>query len=281
MSDHSEAIVGPLHRSRNWAADAVGSIHDDETAGKLGFRGGTVPGDVHINQFVPVVLERFGDEWWRSGHLSLMFKNATVDGEPVRAIVEPTTAGTTQSPVRIEREDGMLVCEGSAGVGDYSTSALRSRDLYPCEPDNLSILRQVSPSLSMGRHEVDATADRQIERLNSGLIGGPLSEYGDPDANGQVLACPSTIVQYLWGIPVETLRPVVKEAVGLFGAIEFAFDNGPWRLPGPVTIDSHVVGLSESPKTESLWFESQALDEQEQPIVTFRMLLRFMKASAA
>lgn len=280
MSETREAIVGPLHRSRNWAAHATGSIHDDETAEKLGFRGGTVPGDVHINQFVPVLIERFGEEWWRSGHLSLMFKNATVDGEPVRAIAEPIAEGTQQSPVRIERDDGMLVCEGSAGIGDYSGSALRSRDLYPCEPDGLNILKRVKPGMSLGRHEIDASPERQLELLDAGLIGGPVPQYSDADGNGQVFACPSTIVQYLWGIPVESLRPIVEDAVGLFGAIEFAFDNGPWRLPGKTIIDSHVVSLSESPKTESLWFESQALDASEQPIVTFRMLLRFMKASA-
>ena len=45
-------IKGPLWAARNWSADAgAGSIHDDATAAKLGFRGGTVAGDVHMNQF--------------------------------------------------------------------------------------------------------------------------------------------------------------------------------------------------------------------------------------
>ena len=38
----SEVIKGPLWAARNWSADAgAGSIHDDETAARLGFRGGT------------------------------------------------------------------------------------------------------------------------------------------------------------------------------------------------------------------------------------------------
>ena len=46
---------GPLWAARNWSADAgAGSIHDDATATELGFRGGTVAGDIHMNQFPPV-----------------------------------------------------------------------------------------------------------------------------------------------------------------------------------------------------------------------------------
>ena len=38
-------MEGPLWEARNWAAsEGAGSIHDDTTAEKLGFRGGTVPG---------------------------------------------------------------------------------------------------------------------------------------------------------------------------------------------------------------------------------------------
>ena len=38
-------ISGPLRRSVNNSSTAKGSIHDDATASKLGFRGGTVAGD--------------------------------------------------------------------------------------------------------------------------------------------------------------------------------------------------------------------------------------------
>ena len=44
----TEVITGPLWAARNWSADeGEGSIHDDATAEKLGFRGGTVAGDIH------------------------------------------------------------------------------------------------------------------------------------------------------------------------------------------------------------------------------------------
>ncbi len=280
MSDNAEAIKGPLWANRNWAIDAgKGSIHDDDTAEELGFRGGTVPGDVHMNQFVPVVLERFGRDWFSNGHLSLIFKNATVDGEPVRAIAEPI-GSDGMAAVRGEREDGMLVCVGSAGLGDYSQSAMRTANTYPCEPEELSILRRVKPGISLGDYDIEAKPTRQFELLEAGLISDALDDYRIADDNGQVIACPSTIVQHLWGIPMDGLRPLVEDAVGLFGAIEFGFDAGPWRLPGKYTLRSHVVSLGQSPKTENLWFETRAFDSNDVPVVTFRMMLRFVKGSS-
>lgn len=278
--DSAEVITGPLWRNRNWAIDAgKGSIHDDDTAEELGFRGGTVPGDVHMNQFVPVVIERFGRDWFKSGHLSLMFKNATVDGEPVRAIVEPAEPAN-QAVVRGEREDGMLVCVGSAGLGDYSNSAMRTANTYPCEPEELTILRRVAPGMSLGEYDVQATPERQLELLDAGLISDHISDYREPDENGQVIACPSTIVQHLWGIPMDGLRPKVEDAVGLFGAMEFGFDAGPWKLPDRYTLRSHVLQVGQSPKTENLWFETRAFDSNDVPVVTFRMMLRFVKGSS-
>jgi hypothetical protein len=41
-----------------------------------------------------------------------------------------------------------------------------------------------------------------------------------------------------------------------------------------------VVAVSESPKTESMWFDSSAHDDAGRLIVTQRMMLRFMKDSS-
>ena len=40
-----------IRTPRNLSADSKGSIHDDATATTLGFRGGTVAGDFHLDQF--------------------------------------------------------------------------------------------------------------------------------------------------------------------------------------------------------------------------------------
>src|SRR5690554_6362968 len=79
-------IHGPERSPRNNARHlGAGSIHDDDTAQKLGFRDGTVAGSLHMEQFPPLLVETFGEQWLRTGGLSLYFKYATTDGEPVRA----------------------------------------------------------------------------------------------------------------------------------------------------------------------------------------------------
>lgn len=60
MTASSNVITGPVRRPRNMAAHIAGSIHDDATATALGFRGGTVAGSVHLDQFPPLLIQAFG-----------------------------------------------------------------------------------------------------------------------------------------------------------------------------------------------------------------------------
>ena len=174
----SELIKGPLWAGCNWAAEAgEGSIHDDVTAAELGFRGGTVPGDVHMNQFPPVLLKVFGEQWFVSGNLSLSFKNATVDGEEVQVFAEPLAPGATQTRVWMERADGLLVSTGTAAVGDHGQSELRRKDLRPCDPSELRILNQIEPGMSLGEYDVFVSPELQFERYDHNLISDPLAWY--------------------------------------------------------------------------------------------------------
>ncbi|MQA00538.1 MAG: hypothetical protein GEU80_14610 [Dehalococcoidia bacterium] len=67
IEEQDGVMRGPLKAPANLAADAAGSIHDDKTAQKLGFRGGTVAGSVHMQQFPPVLVRAFGPEWFETG----------------------------------------------------------------------------------------------------------------------------------------------------------------------------------------------------------------------
>ncbi len=64
-------LESELRAARNWSADTKGSIHDDATAAKLGFRGGTVAGSIHMDQFPPLLLRAFGTRFFHDGALSL------------------------------------------------------------------------------------------------------------------------------------------------------------------------------------------------------------------
>ncbi len=143
-----------------WKSDCQSAGFDDATAAELGFRGGTVAGDVHMNQFPPMLIQVFGNEWFERGNLSLSFKNATVDLEKVQVFVEPLEPDQQQTKVWMEREDGMLVCTGTAAVGDHSQSELRRKDLRPCDPSELRILNRLHAGMSLGQYDVFAVPDK-------------------------------------------------------------------------------------------------------------------------
>ena len=56
-AEQDGVLVGPIRAPKNSASHlGAGSIHDDATAQKLGFRGGTVAGSLHMEQFPPLAL---------------------------------------------------------------------------------------------------------------------------------------------------------------------------------------------------------------------------------
>lgn len=277
----TEVIKGPLWAANNWSADAgAGSIHDDATAEELGFRGGTVAGDVHMNQFPPVLVEVFGNEWFERGNLSLSFKNATVDQEKVQVFADALAPGATQTRVWMEREDGLLVCTGTAALGDHSQSELRKKDLRPCEPGELKILNRLHAGLSLGEYDVIADTTKQFQRYDTKVISDPMTWYRDSSPWGEVVAAPCTILEYLWAYPMQGLQPYVGESVGLFGAIEIGFVNGPFLMNRAYHLKSEVICVGQSPQTEYVWYETSAANEAGEEVATLRMQSRVMKASS-
>lgn len=280
----TDIIEGPLWAARNWSIDeGAGSIHDDETATELGFRGGTVAGDVHMNQFTSVVIKTFGNEWFEHGHLALSYKFATVDLEKVQVFAEKRAPGADLVKVWMEREDGTLVCTGTAGIGDQSKSALRDRDLRACEPSELRICKDLVPGMDLGTFEYEVSSEKQFERFDQGIISDPLEAWRKPVLFDGIVACPSTYVQYMWREPtLEGMAPHLPDGiVGLFSAIEIGNVNGPFLLDRPYTITSELVAVGESPQTEFVWHDAKASDPDGKEIANFRMMQRFMKASSS
>src|SRR3954468_13660426 len=134
--------TGPFRQPRNSAAEVKGSIHDDATAAKLGFKGGTVAGSIHMDQFVPGLLALYGDAWFQTGSLSLYFTQATVDAEKVRAKVEP---GAERARLSMENEAGARICRGTAAPGRDTGSELARRMAAQtsAEPGGLRILKDM------------------------------------------------------------------------------------------------------------------------------------------
>ncbi|MEX2394125.1 MAG: hypothetical protein WD826_06570 [Actinomycetota bacterium] len=272
-------LVGPLRRSVNQAQGVRDSIHNDAVASKLGFRGGTVAGSIHLELFPPLLLQAFGDKWLERGTLSVNFRNPTTDREPVRAYVtQPSVDGDTQVDVRVEREDGLLVGEGTASVGDATEpSALLQLDLDRFEPGELRILAGVSGGDPIPEADMAMPAEVQTARMD--VITEPLEWYTDSPWGGPI-ASPATIVHFLYAHPARVLGKNAGRAVGLFGAIETRQVNGPLVLDRSYRVGGEIVAVGQSPKTEYVWFESYANAEDGTRVAEMRMQLRWMKESS-
>ena len=272
-------IVGPLRHPVNQAQGVRDSIHNDAVASKLGFRGGTVAGSIHLELFPPLLLEAFGERWFERGTLSVNFRNATTDREPVRASVrQPQGKGDAQVDVKIERDEGLLVGEGTASVGDVDEpSALLQLDLSRFEPGELRILAGVERGDAIPEADVNMPAKHQHDRL--AVITEPLEWYTESPWGGPI-ASPATIVHYLYTHPAKVIGSKAGRAVGLFGAIEIRHINGPLLLDRTYRVGGAVVAVGQSPKTEYVWFESYANDADGKRIAEMRMQLRWMKASS-
>lgn len=277
-------LTGPLRQSVNQAQEVEGSIHNDEIATKLGFRGGTVAGSIHLELFPPLLRQAFGDAWFERGTLSINFRNPTMNREPVRALLNAPAKEATdvQTSAWIERDDGMLVGEGSASVGDPSEkTALQSIDVTKYSAPQPRILAGLTAGQKIPEAEIDMSRKAQDRRID--VITEVLDWYTDSPWGGPI-ASPATIVHYLYGHPARVIGRGTEgtggDAVGLFGAIEIGHVNGPLVLDRTYQVGGTILAVGESPKTEYVWFESYADTPEGKRVAEMRMQLRWMKASS-
>jgi hypothetical protein len=270
----TEVLAGAVRRPRNRAAGARGTIHDDVTARGLGFRAGTVAGSVHMDQFVPLLVDAFGPGWFERGSLSLYFRQATADGEPVQAFLQ-RPGGRAQVRAWMTTAEGAMVAEGTASLGrSPEPSALHARDLRPVDPGRLRIFAGLRPGQPLDPVEVTADGARQREAIEAGAMTEPLPWYTGASPWGGPIAAPSTVVHLLYRDLLAPLQEATGHVVGLFGAIEVRFDGGPVFLDRSYRVAGEVVALSETPQTEVLWFDSRTVG------AGMRMMLRKLKAAS-
>lgn len=277
-------FAGPLREPRNLEQEIKGSIHDDAMAVKLGLRGGTVAGSLHMEQFMPLLTHLFGRRWWQTGGLSLYFRYATTDRERVQCFArkpepDPATHDDSRAEVWIDHENGERVAEGTASVGmPDPASPLRLRVQRVPVPKDLRILSD----LVVGRESASVPTKATWERLERRLcvIVEPLLDYGRGSEWGGPIAPPSLIVDAMTTVQQELLPPEKKYGVGLWGAIEIQHLRGPVFVERDYEVRARVLAVSETPKTEYLWYEGTLSDPKSgDDIAGMLMMLRFMKAS--
>jgi hypothetical protein len=81
----------------------------------------------------------------------------------------------------------------------------------------------------------------------------------------------------------ESIEKECGDFVGLYGAIEIKNHNGPLLLDTDYTITGRVLDVSDSPKTEVLWFTTEARvagEPASAPIASLTMMTRLLKDSS-
>ena len=182
------------------AARGAGSIHDDAVASKLGFKGGTVPGSVHMNQFVPLIVKIYGEKWFEQGtgsRPSSPRRPSTTSS--VRAMAE---RGEERARLRQYNEQGDQICEETAsldsrrprrGTGSPHGHAGPCRARPPAHPRRLKVGDKPRDIPLKVDREALLTAARDHHRRAAGLsreehsAAGPGHPPGPPGA-GTVLA---------------------------------------------------------------------------------------------
>jgi hypothetical protein len=268
-------LTGPLRGPRQMLEEQVydghKSIHDDETAEKLGFAGAPIEGPTHFSQFEPLAVQLWGEAFYERGCFSAHYLNMVVEGEQVRASVR--TDGEGRALMTSEKEDGTAVLEGTATLGpDHGHTALDARRAKLRPHGDLVILRDMKVGDSgpqpepvrMGfeQHLGDwypFTLAQKLERITERCSwhtpeGGAASPWGRPIVPFEMI---SALTQYT----VEQAAFKVRTPnVGLFADLEIRMIEGPVFVDTDYVLQREVVALSESRRTESYWTLTRVLE---------------------
>ncbi|SDS98315.1 hypothetical protein SAMN05216198_3327 [Halopseudomonas litoralis] len=264
-------LCGPLREPKQMLADQQysghTSIHDDDMAEKLGFRAGPIEGPTHFSQFVPLLAEIWGKDWFERGCFSAHFQNMVVEGEQVRAFVERPAPGATRVRCWAEKADGTPVLEASASLGDADATLLDERMAKLRPVDKLVILADLHVGMTGAVEEkARMAADQHMGELYPFSLGQKLGRITENSLwYAEAESSP-------WGRPIIPLEmvsvlaeysskqaafPVKQPVVGLFADQEIRMIDGPLFVGEDYLIRREVVALSESKRTESYWVRSR------------------------
>lgn len=125
----AEFATGFRHLS-NTSSEQKGSIHDDEPAQKLGFKGAFVPGSVVGTSAMPAIMAHFGEAWLHGGWYDMNFVSPVYVRDDVRTVSE---AAGEELACRVETREPRLCCAARAGLGNALpwSPAIDSNDVFP------------------------------------------------------------------------------------------------------------------------------------------------------
>lgn len=294
------ALCGPLRRPRQMLAeqryDGHKSIHDDTTAEGLGLRAGPIEGPTHFSQFDPLLYHLYGQAWFETGCLSAHYQNMVVEGEEVRAFVQPAEPGRV-ARIWAEKRDGTPVLTGTASVGPCieaeptEPTEIEQRIAKLRSPGRLVIYRDLrvgqkaaaAERVRMGfeQHMGDSYPFTLADKLKA--ITEPCRWYTPDGGAGSPWGRPILPREMISVLLSSSSAPDLRgrgPAIGLFAGQEIRLIRGPLFVDHPYDLEREVIALSESARTESAWIRTRVFDGETRALVA-EMILNHavMKAS--
>ena len=294
IAESNGVLTGPWRQPKQMlhaqTYDSHASIHDDATAQKLGFQGGTIEGPTHFSQFAPLCERIWGKEWFETGCLSAHYRNPVFEGEKVQASIEMPKAGQTICAVGMTRKDGTEILRGTASVGRDVTDTALSQRLKELKPlTDAVILHDVKVGMKTARQSVKMDLDQQMgdlypfslrEKLK--VITEPSPHYSSSDNPWGRPIVPFEMLSVLFQYRAREDRlPVRGPAVGLFADQEIRLLRGPLFVGESYTTEREVVALSGSRRTESMWVHTTVFGGDGTPVATMLLNGASIKQSYA
>ena len=265
-------LTGPFRSPRQMLAhqeyDGHASVHDDETAEKLGLIGAPIEGPTHFSQFDPIGVALWGHTWFERGCISSHFENMVIEGEEVQATARLTGADTAQ--ISAAKADGTPVLSGTITVGPHHPQTELDRRRAALKPaGDLHILDQVR----IGEKSGVASGTMTFSERNGNLYPFSLQEKLQAITENSPWYEPSTAAESPWGraiVPTEMISVLAANcpaagtvrgpAVGLFMDLEIRMHAGPVFVDKEYELQREVVALGQTRRVEFYWTDTRIVD---------------------
>ncbi|MFW6093018.1 MAG: hypothetical protein ACODAC_03515 [Pseudomonadota bacterium] len=271
-----EIMAGRWCRPGAAPAEAAEAVGGEAAARQSGFTAARVPGSVHLEQFVPLLVEHFGADWWRRGVISVCFEAPVAYGEPVRSYLEPVAAGRVRIWMNGEGEE--LLLRGSATLGEDADSAVRHRLAQVKPAPELRILAGVATGRVCPPLPVRIASGQVAARLEH--ISEPMRCYHDAERYGAPVAPLADLVHAMRAVEPQIAAPA-EAAAGAFGALEVGYRDGPALCDRDYLAEGRVLALSGGPKAEHLWYRTDLYGARDEQVVAWMITqYRLLKESS-
>ena len=262
------------------------SIHDDSTAQKVGMRGGTIQGTIHLSMFAPLMLKMCGDDrWFETGSVSIYYTFATTDREEVRAVVKMPPEGVEIDNFQLEAKIEMKEDEKLAGIGTISVgepkklSYLQSQEIKNSPHEDLRILSRYKLGYEFSPEDI-LFSQKDIDWRDRSITDHLDYYLGESSPWGQSILSPTAAFSAM-ALGFDTTNFSEFNAVAFYGGTEIRHIKGPIKANTSYVVAGKIVGLGASRKTEYLWLDSVLKEKESGKIVaSMRHLNRFMKAGS-